>query len=161
VESFKQLKAQNAFEVRRPKTTKEIALHNNQLLQQLLMKLDQMAHPAAIAADMAGWSQAMHEQPQAPRMSPQEMDEVAAKQIQELLHRVEELEERNAGVMFTASSCSLNCCLWLCLLVQFMVSDLTMANFPVGAEFTLSLDCWGCSKTLSTLQPCSNFGSQI
>ena len=83
--------------MRRPKTTKEVALHNNQLLQQLLTKLAQMAHPAVAAAEMAGWSQAMHEQPQAPRMSPQEVEEATAKKTAELLHRVDELEEAQAG----------------------------------------------------------------
>lgn len=97
MEAYKQLKAENAFEVRKPQTTKEVAYHNNQLLQQLLMRLEQMAHPAVVAAEMAGWSEAVHEQPQAPRMTAEEMEGAAAQQTQELLNKVRKLEEQNAG----------------------------------------------------------------
>jgi hypothetical protein len=97
LEAYKKLKAENAFEVRKPQTTKELAYHNNQLLQQLLMKLEQMAHPAVIAAEMAGWSEAVHEQPQAPRMTAEEMEGAAAQQTQELLKKIQELEEQDAG----------------------------------------------------------------
>jgi hypothetical protein len=83
LDAFKKLKAENAFEVRRPRTTKEVAVHNNQLLQQLLVKLDQMAKPAT-AGEVAGWSQAIYEQPQAPRVTPEEMEDATAQQTEQL-----------------------------------------------------------------------------
>jgi hypothetical protein len=96
LDAFKKLKAENAFEVRRPRTTKEVAVHNNQLLQQLLVKLDQMAKPAT-AGEVAGWSQAIYEQPQAPRVTPEEMEDATAQQTEQLLQRIQELDEQRAG----------------------------------------------------------------
>jgi len=40
----------------------------------------------------------MHEQPQAPRMSAQEIEDAAAEQTEELLRRIATLDEEGAGV---------------------------------------------------------------
>lgn len=68
VEDYKQKKDAGVFEVRRPKTTKEITIHNNQLLQELPGQIHQ-----AIAAITRGeepatawWSEAQKPQPNAP-----------------------------------------------------------------------------------------------
>jgi hypothetical protein len=87
LEACKQLKAVTAFMVRKPQTIKEVAHHYSQLLQQLLMRLEQAAHPEVVAAEMGGWSEAVHEQPQAPRMTAEEMEGAAAQQTQELLYK--------------------------------------------------------------------------
>ena len=100
---YKKLKGAGAFEVRRPKSTKEIALHNNQLLQQL---------PAQI---FGGWSEAMRQQPAAPRPTAEEVEQLASQQMDDLLRKVAELEKRGVG------ECAWVACLLACWLACLLV----------------------------------------
>ncbi len=103
---YKDLKGAGAFEVRRPKSTKEIALHNNQLLQQL---------PAQI---FGGWSEAMQQQPAAPRPTADEVEQLASQQLEQLMRKAAEFEEQGKGECAKAPGqcpCLLACVL-ACLL---------------------------------------------
>eukprot|EP00775_Hariotina_reticulata_P005326 gene5326-5562_t len=94
VEEYKEKKAASAFEVTRPRTTKEITTHNNQLLQDLPKLLQHVMQGGPGGRPIAAWSEQMREQPAAPRPTPEEQEAEADAQIEVLLRRTEELEKR-------------------------------------------------------------------
>jgi DNA-binding transcriptional MerR regulator len=92
-------KAAGEFEVRRPRTTKEIAVHNNQLLQELPGQMMQAMLQAQQGQRLpaAAWSEALREEPAAPRPTAEEQEAQAEVQQEQLLQRMAELEEDGAG----------------------------------------------------------------
>lgn len=99
MQEYRERKAAGDFEVRRPKTTKEIAVHNNQLLQELPGQMMQAMLQAQQGKQPAAWCEAFQERPTAPRPTADEQEEQAEEQRQELLRRVQELQEGGAGAM--------------------------------------------------------------
>jgi Zn-dependent oligopeptidase len=103
VEEYAQKKAAGDFEVQRPKTTKEIAVHNNQLLQGLPGQMMQVMLQAQQAKQPAGYCEALHEPPAAPRPTAEEQEALAEAQRQELMQRVTELEAGRAGELLVCN----------------------------------------------------------
>lgn len=97
VKEYGEKKAAGVFEVRRPKTTKEIAIHNNQLLQQLPGQIQQALLQAQRGEEPAWWCQAMQQQPGAPRPTPEEQEQMAEQQREQLLRKAQALEESGVG----------------------------------------------------------------
>jgi hypothetical protein len=97
VQEYTRRKAAGEFEVRRPRTTKEIAVHNNQLLQDLPGQMMQAMLQAQQGQGAAAWSDAVRERPAAPRPTAEEQEAEAEAQQQHLLRRMEELQKSGAG----------------------------------------------------------------
>jgi hypothetical protein len=91
------MKEAGEFEVRRPKTTKEIAVHNNQLLQELPGQMMQAMLQVQQGWQPAAWSDAMLQRPAAPRPTAEEQEQQAEEQRQQLLQRVDDMDKRGAG----------------------------------------------------------------
>jgi hypothetical protein len=80
-------KTAGKFEIRRPRTTKEVTLHNNQLMQNM---------PQLVAAvipqqqgGVAAWCEEMQRKPSAPRPS--------ADELERMMERAEWLNEEGIG----------------------------------------------------------------
>lgn len=100
LQEYKEKKAAGAFEVRRPKTTREIAMHNNQLLQDLPQQLYQaFRHGQQERGPVAMWSELLQKQPDAPRPTAEEQEAEADHQREQLLKRIAELEQRGVGAL--------------------------------------------------------------
>jgi len=98
LQEYTEKKAAGAFEVRRPKTTREIAMHNNQLLQDLPKQLYQAFQQGQQEQEpVAMWSELLQRQPGAPRPTAEEQEAEAAYQREVLLKKVAELEELGVG----------------------------------------------------------------
>jgi hypothetical protein len=91
------MKEAGEFELRRPKTTKEIAVHNNQLLQQLPGQVMQAMLQVQQGKQPAAWSDAIMQQPAAPRPTAEEQEQQAEQHRQQLLPRVEDMDKSGEG----------------------------------------------------------------
>jgi hypothetical protein len=92
---YKKEKAAGKFEIRRPRTTKEVTLHNNQLMQNM---------PQLVAAfilqqqgGVAAWCEEMQRKPSAPRPSADEQEQQAAHELERMMERAEWLDEEGIG----------------------------------------------------------------
>jgi hypothetical protein len=92
---YKKEKAAGKFEIRRPRTTKEVSLHNNQLMQNM---------PQLVAAfilqqqgGVAAWCEEMQRKPSAPRPSADEQEQQAAHELERMMERAEWLDEEGIG----------------------------------------------------------------
>lgn len=98
VTDYRQKKAAGLFEVRRLKTTKEIALHNNQLLQELPGQLQKAFEQFQRGGQPpAWWSEQLQQQPAGPRPTAAEQEQLAQQQTEQMLSKAAELEKEGVG----------------------------------------------------------------
>jgi len=99
---YKEEKAAGSFEVRRPRTTKEVAVHNNQLMQnmpQLVAAyiLQNQQQQQQQQGGVSAWCQQMQSKPQAPRPSAEEQEQQAADMLERLVQRAKQLDDEGIG----------------------------------------------------------------
>lgn len=101
---YKEEKAAGSFEVRRPRTTKEVAVHNNQLMQNMpqlvaayIMQNNQQQQQQG---GVSAWCQQMQSKPQAPRPSAEEQEQQAAEMLEHLMQRAKQLDDEGIGGCF-------------------------------------------------------------
>lgn len=102
---YKEEKAAGSFEVRRPRTTKEVAVHNNQLMQnmpQLVAAyiLQNQQQQQLQQGGVSAWCQQMQSKPQAPRPSAEEQEQQAADMLERLMQRAKQLDDEGIGGCF-------------------------------------------------------------